>query len=415
MNIFAPLTIAVQALRANTFRTLLTIVGIVIGIASVMVILSGGEAIKAYMKSEIDAFGSDYIQVEIKVPSTEQASTDNASGIALGISITTLTLDDVDDILELENIDQAYGALLGQDVVSFEERNNNATLYGVGSDYIAIDASEVAYGRFFTQEDDRSLAQVVVLGADLKDDLFGDREALGRFVKIGRQKYEVIGVLKQRGGSLFFNTDEFAFVPIQTLQKKNMGVDHIQMILATMVDAARDQVTKAQIEDILRDNHDIINPVRDDFAVTTQAEAQDILGTILNGVQLLLVAIAGISLVVGGVGIMNIMYVTVAERRYEIGLRKSVGATEKNILWQFLWEAIMVTGIGGIIGVVVGVLMTFGITSGAAVLGYTFVFTLPWWALVIAVGFSVAVGLTFGLYPAKQAAQLDPITALRKL
>ncbi len=414
-NFFAPARIAIAALQANKFRTLLTVLGIVIGISSVMIILSAGRAMEEYFIDQVNAFGSNYIQVEIKVPSTEQASSENALGMASGITITTLTIDDAEEVENLANIDQVYSADIGQDIVVYQDENEVAIIYGVSEDYIEIDASEIDQGRFFTEEEDRSLAQVVVLGSKMKETLFGDNDFLGKRIKIGRTNFVVIGVLKERGGALFFDLDNMVYIPVRTLQKKVEGIDHITMFIATMHDTEKDMITKLDIEEILRERHNITDPKKDDFAVTTQQEAQDMLGIILSGLQILLIAIASISLVVGGVGIMNIMYVSVSERKYEIGLRKSVGATKQSILWQFLWEAIGVTGIGGLIGVMVGVVISFVVTLVASIQGFDFSFAIPWWAYVIAISFSVIVGLVFGLYPAKQAAKLDPIDALRKI
>ncbi|MGB0756875.1 MAG: ABC transporter permease [Patescibacteria group bacterium] len=414
MNFLTPIRIALHALRANKLRTLLTVTGIVIGIMSVMVILSAGKAMEQFFIDQVNAFGSNYIQIEIKVPATAQASSENAFNLASGVTITTMTIDDMKAIQELENVDQAYAGDFGQEVVVYRDQNEVAFLYGVSDTYIDIDTSELAEGRFFTEEEDKSLAQVVVLGSKMKEKLFGEQDALGKRIKIGKTNFTVIGVLKERGAVLFFDLDDIVYVPIRTHQKKLAGIDYITMIVATLHDIDRDLETKAIIEDMLRDRHNISDPLYDDFAVTTQEEAQDLLAGVLTAVQILLIAIASISLIVGGVGIMNIMYVSVSERTQEIGLRKSVGATQQSIMWQFLWEAVGVTGVGGIIGVILGVLFSLGITQVAASYGYVFSFTLPWWAFVIAVGFSVAVGMIFGLYPAKKAAELDPITAMRK-
>lgn len=414
MQIFTPISIALKSLSANRMRTLLTILGIVIGIMSVMVILSAGKAVEQYFIDQVNSFGSNFVQVEVKVPNTKQASSENAFNQASGVTITTLTLDDMEAIGELSLIDSVYGADLDQDIIVYRENNEVAILYGVTASYIDIDQSEVAYGRFFTEEEDRSNSPVAVLGSKMKESLFGSDDPLGKRIKIGKTNFTVIGVLKERGGVLFFDLDNIVYVPIRTMQTRLNGIDYITNIVATLSDVSRDAEAKVLIEDLLRERHDISDPLYDDFAVTTQEEAQDLLSGIIGALQILLIAIASISLIVGGVGIMNIMYVSVSERQYEIGLRKSVGATKQSILLQFLWEAIAVTGLGGVIGVLLGILVSYGITNIAGRYGYAFSFTLPWWSFAIAVGFSVAVGLVFGLYPAKQAASLDPITALRK-
>ncbi len=414
MDLFTPLQIAYLSLRANKLRSFLTILGIVIGISSVIMVLSAGEAIKGFVNGEIQSFGSNIIQVEIKVPSTEHTSTENAAGLAMGVSITTLKHKDTEDIMKLPNIEKAYSGLMGQALAVRGSENRTVNLFGVTPAFIDIDSAEIAQGRFFSEEENKNLARVVVLGHDVKEDLFGDNEAVGCTIKLGRQEYKVVGVLEEKGAAFFFNWDDIVYLPLRTLQKRIMGVDYITYLLATMKDPRRDQETKAAMEDILRRNHNITDPKKDDFAVTTQAEMQDMLGAIMGGIQILLIAIASISLIVGGVGIMNIMYVSVAERTFEIGLRKSVGATRKNIMWQFLWEAIFITFFGGIIGMFMGVFLSWLVSFLAQNYGYDFHFIIPWWLVVFAVGFTLLIGVVFGIYPAREAASLDPIEALRK-
>jgi len=409
-----PIKEALRAMSTNKIRSALTVLGIIIGISSVIIILSAGQALQGFVEKELSSFGNNIIQAEVKIPSTNRQSAENAGGMAMGITITTLKNDDAVAVSKLSNIDKVYAGVLGQDIASYQDANKVVNIYGVTSDFIDVDQAEIETGRFFSAEEERTQTQLVILGSGIKKSLFGENDPLGQQIKLGKLKYEVVGVLKERGASLFFNMDDMVIMPLRTLQKKVMGIDHVMYFIGTMKDLTQDSLTKVQIEDLLRERHNIEDPKKDDFAVTTQEEMQAMLGKILGGIQVLLIAIASISLIVGGVGIMNIMYVTVAERTFEIGLRKSLGATKNNILWQFLWEAIFVTLAGGIIGIIIGAVVAEILTLVAKSFNIDFVFTLPWWSVTIAVSFATFVGLVFGIYPAKKAAILDPIEALRK-
>ena len=235
-------------------------------------------------------------------------------------------------------------------------------------------------------------------------------------VKIGKLKFRVIGVMEKRGSIAFFDMDNMVYLPIQTLQKKIMGINNLMSITSQVYDKNLFDQTSAEITSLLRQRHDIMtdNKDKDDFNVMTMAEALDIYNTIFGALGLLLGAIAGISLIVGGVGIMNIMYVSVTERTYEIGLRKAVGATNTNILWQFLWEAMVITFFGALIGFLFGVGLSFLIAFGASALGFSWAFVVSPNAVILAIGATLGIGLTFGVFPAIAAARLEPVTALRK-
>jgi len=411
-----PIQIASQALLRNKVRTILSILGVVIGIAAVIIVLSAGQAIKGFMVNQLTSFGTDFIQVEIKVPNTAHTSSENATGLAYGVQVTTLKDSDREEILKLNNVKNAYSGTLGQEVVSYNGTNKDTFIFAVSSSFIDIDPSKIETGRFFTDDEDKSLTKVAVLGADLKQTLFGDDEAVGKNIKVGKSNYRVIGVMERKGSASFMNFDQMIYLPLKTTQKLILGVDYVTYILVNVYDNSIAAATADDITYLMRDRHDITgnDPNKDDFAITTMAEAMNILDTVVGAITLLLIAIAGISLVVGGVGIMNIMYVSVAERTFEIGLRKAVGAKKEDILTQFLLEAIFVTFTGGIIGIIIGTAISYLITVVANFLGYNWGFYVSPLYFLLAAGVSILVGVISGLYPARSAASLDPIVALRQ-
>lgn len=403
-------SISTRALKRNRARTLLTILGVVIGISSVTVIISAGKSLEKFINNQISSFGSNFIQTEVRVPQGSGGATTQVQGVV----ITTLKEKDRQDFLDLPYIDKAYGAVITQDLISWKGEINKALIYGVSSEYIDIDATEIDYGRFFTEEEDNNLARVIVLGKKVKEDLFGASNPIDQNVKIKGLSYKVIGVAKERGAVFFFDMDDLVYIPVKTTQKLLMGINYLSAITSQLSDPSKEEETAEAMREILRENHDIDDPDRDDFEVMGIQETQDILGTVLGAITILLVVLASISLVVGGVGIMNIMYASVAERTFEIGLRKSVGASNSNVLKQFLMEAILVTFLGGIFGVLFGIGMTYLIFIVANYYGMDWPFSLSLIGIILAIGFSIAVGLIFGIYPAKKAADLNPIMALRK-
>jgi len=407
--------IASQSLWRHKLRAVLTILGITVGIVVVIVVLSAGSAIEGFITGQVTSFGSDWIEVEVKVPSAGKTSFENAGGLAQGITITTLTEDNAVEIKKNPNIRDVYTGNVTQDIINYQDKNKFTMIFGVSSSFIDIDPSEIAEGRFYTESEDNSLASVAVLGKGIKETLFGDSDALNKNIRINKKNYRVIGVLAERGSAGLFSMDDIVYIPSKTLQKRVLGIDYVTFIFGQLNDTSIGDETAAEITDLMRNLHNIDNPDRDDFAVTTAQEALGILDSVTGAIKILLFAIAMISLVVGGVGIMNVMYVSVAERTFEIGLRKAVGAKYANILTQFLTEAVMITFIGGIVGVILGLSISYLISYIATnYLGFDWKFTFTIFDLVLAVGMSVAVGLISGLYPARQAAELDPIVALRQ-
>ena len=413
MNIVNPLKFAYIGLATNKLRSALTMLGIIIGISAVIVVMSAGEGIKGFVLGQMEAFGSNYIQVEVKVPSTSHMSTENAFNMATGAAVTTLKLSDMEAAKKLPNVTNAYAGTLGMELVNYEDQTKRSYIYGVSPSFIDIDTGRISEGRFFSDEEDRELAQVAVIGSEAKTKIFGDENAIGRQIKIRKNKFTVIGVLEPKGSQMFISFDDMVYIPIQTLQKRLLGVDYITFFLAQVADQSKADMTKDDLTLLLRERHDITDPDRDDFAITTQEEGRNMINTVFGGISLLLIAIASISLLVGGIGIMNIMYVSVSERTYEIGLRKAIGATRSNILWQFIWEAVFLTLFGGIAGILFGLGISYLVAVIANSQGFAWKFIVKISSLLIATGFCVGVGLLFGLYPAQRAAKMDPIAALR--
>lgn len=414
------------SLKANKLRTSLTVLGIVIGIAAIIIVFSAGYAIENLILAEVQSFGTDIIETEIKIPTDKKGMAgeqQSAMGLATGVQVTTLKLKDMEEINRLENIEESYAGIMNQEQVNYLNKRKKAFLLGTNASYIEIDKSEIDTGRFFTENENQSLAKVAVIGSKVKKDLFGPSQAVGERISIGNSKFRIIGVMKERGSVLTLNFDEYIYIPIKTLQKKMMGIDYVLYMVHKVKNMEEANKTADQIRTILRNNHNIkpeYNPKtgkaeinKDDFRVVTMKEMMEMLNIVTDALTFLLLAIVAISLIVGGVGIMNIMYVIVNERTSEIGLRKSVGAQKKDILIQFLIESTLITIMGGLLGIVVGILISYLIYYGASSYGLNWNFAIPLKAYFTALVFSLIFGIMFGLYPAKKAASLDPITALK--
>jgi len=407
--------LAFKNLRSNLGRTILTLVGVVIGVIAVILVSSLGQGVKNFILSQVGTFGTDLIQIEVKVPATGKTSTQNAIGQATGIQITTMTIADAKEIGKLPNISAYAPGTMTQELASYQNTNKRVFLFGVGPGYSRIDQNtKLTEGIFFSESDDASLAQVAIIGSNIREAFFGDVDPLGKNIKIKNQNYKVIGLVSERGAVAGFNYDDLIYIPVQTMQKKILGIDYIRFIMVKVKDEKMIDVTASDLTDEMRRLHKITDSGKDDFGITSIKEAQATIENVFKTINILLLALTSISLIVGGVGIMNVMYVAVVERTFEIGLRKAVGAKSKNILRQFLWEAIFITFFGGLVGIILGYLLLLALSYLTASLGYAISFSLSASSISLAVGFSVATGVVFGYYPARKASLLTPMESLRK-
>lgn len=392
---------ALQSLRRNLLRTSLTMLGIVIGITSVILIVSIGQGAVKFITDELASFGTDYFQIN---PGASQVSAFAGSN--------TLTLDDVEAIRDdsaLTNINKVVPIAIATSVVSANGEEEQINITGSTAEVIEILRPEIIYGEFLSPEQDVASERVAVMGSDTVETFFGeDTDPVGERIRINGTPFRVIGVAKSESvlaGGVLNNS---IYVPINVVFNEISGEDRIQEIDVSVHDTAQINQTIEDVETLLRDRHNIEEGEEDDFRI---ASAQDILTTvetITSLLTLMIAAISGISLVVGGVGVMNIMLVSVTERTKEIGLLKSIGAKERDILTQFLIEAVVMSMLGGVIGIILGISGAFAASKLAGI-----PFVIDPLAVLVAVAVSSLVGIIFGLYPARKAARLSPIDALR--
>ena len=401
---------AVIGLKSHKSRSALTILGIVIGIAAIMIIVSLGKGAQSLILGQLQGLGSKTIAV---IPGREpRGPTDVLSTFTDSIKERDLEL-----LLQGANaphISRIMPIVFGTEAAAFESETYRPTVIGATELFSEIYDTYPADGRMFTDDDVRASADVVVIGTKVKEELFGEENPIGERIRMKGRSLRVIGVLPSKGQLAFFNLDELAIMPYTTAQRYIFGIKYFNRLV---VEADSEEYIAATVEDIertLRNAHNITDPSKDDFFVETAEGIMATVSTITDVLTLFLVAVAAISLLVGGVGIMNIMLVSVTERTREIGLRKSVGATNKNILLQFLSEAVLLTSIGGLIGIILGALVSFGLTLALGrFAGFSWAFQFPLSAALIGFLVSAAIGLIFGLYPARQASLKDPIEALR--
>ncbi len=409
--ILSSVKIALKALLINKSRSALTMLGIIIGISAVIIVMSVGAGAQSLILNQIKSVGSNLITV---FPGGSEEEGPPVS--VMGIVITTLTYEDVEAIKKESNAPHVVDAaayVQGVATVSWHNRSVDTNFTGTTASYPEVEDTKVARGFFFSEQEEQSLSRVAVLGSQVAENLFAGVDPIGENIKIKKENFRIIGVMEKRGVSGFQNRDDQIYIPLYTAQKILLGINHISLVRAKVDDVFNLDQSIYNIEQTLRERHNITDPSQDDFTVRSAQEAIEAFTNVTNALKFFLAAIAAVSLVVGGIGIMNIMLVSVTERTREIGLRKALGAKRKDILAQFLTESVILTLVGGVAGIIFGGFVAALVAFVARYLGYQWDLVVSFSSVIMAVGVSMFVGIVFGFYPAKRAAELSPIDALR--
>lgn len=394
----------ISAITSNRIRSGLTILGIVIGIGSVIAMVAIGQGAQASIESSISSIGSNLITV---TPGNQKSF---GAGPSAGQgSAQSLTTADADALKDLQGVKAVAAEVTKRYQVVAGAKNTNTTIDGTVVDYVQVKSLEMEEGNFLTDQDNKSMNRVAVLGPSTRDDLFGSStSAIGKTIMINKSPFRVIGVTKTKGGSGFGNQDDRIYVPIITVQKLMVGDDYVSNINVSAVDQASLATVQQAITDTLLARHKITDPAQADFRTMNQADIAATASSITSTFTMLLSAIAGISLLVGGIGIMNMMLTNVTERTREIGLRKAIGAKPNDISNQFLAEAVMLTFLGGLIGIILGWGLAQIVSKFAGIAT-----SISMSSVLLAFGVSAGIGIVFGYYPARRAAKMSPIDALR--
>ena len=396
--------IAVRALANNKLRGFLTMLGIIIGVASVITMLAIGQGSKRSIQAQISEMGSNMIMIH--------PGADVRGGVRQDASaMETLKLQDYEDIVDETRFVSAVSPSVNSSGQAIYGANNApTTVYGISPDYLEIRRYKVEDGDMFTEQDIQTAAKVCVVGKTVVDNLFPDGgNPVGKVIRFQKLPFRIVGVLESKGyNSMGMDQDDLILAPYTTIQKKVLAITHLQGITCSALKEEYTDQAIDEITEILRRNHKLKESDDDDFTIRSQQELSTMLTSTTDMMTVLLAAVAGISLLVGGIGIMNIMYVSVTERTREIGLRMSIGAKGIDILAQFLIESILISVTGGLIGVV------FGVGAALVVNGVAhFPIYIQPWSVVLSFAVCTVTGVFFGWYPAKKAAQLDPIEAIR--
>ena len=404
MNYKNLVKIALRALNNNKFRGFLTMLGIIIGVASVIAMLAIGQGSKRSIRAQISEMGSNMIMIH--------PGGDMRGGVRRDpASMQTLKIEDYQDIAtQTTYVDKCSPSVSSSGQVIYGANNAPTSVYGVNEEYLDIRKYSVGQGDMFTPADIKSSAKVCIVGQTVVDNLFKNGEdPIGKVIRFNKIPFRIIGVLTAKGyNSMGMDQDDLIIAPYTTIQKRVLAITYLQSIYASAVSEEATDMAIGEISEILRTNHKLKAADEDDFTVRSQAELSSMLSSTTDMMTVLLACIAGISLLVGGIGIMNIMYVSVTERTREIGLRMSIGAKGRHILMQFLIEAVIISIAGGVIGVVLGV----GVSAAIKYIAGWPVYV-QLWSVVLSFAVCSVTGIFFGWYPAQKASGLDPIEALR--
>ncbi|MBS1128879.1 MAG: multidrug transporter substrate-binding protein [Nitrospirae bacterium] len=400
MNFIEIFRVALEAILSNKVRSGLTMLGVIIGVLAVILLVSIGEGAQVYITKELTGMGTNLLMITPGKTSTSGGFHPPSAG-----TVRKLTYDDSQALKRRAwLLSDAVPLVFGTGRIKYQNMGRDTMIIGTTPEFQSIRHLFVDTGSYVTQGDVDSKAKIVVLGTKVKEELFGQENALGKAVTLSDARYRVVGVMQKRGTSLGMDLDDIVFIPVTSGQEL-FDTDGLFEIIASTPRAEDVDRAISQIKEVLIKRH----AHKEDFTIQTQGAMLSTMNTILNILTAVLGGIAGISLLVGGIGIMNIMLVSVRERTREIGIRKAIGARNSDIMAQFMIEAITLSGVGGVIGIVLGV--------GIAILIPMFVTVLPTsislWSIVMAFTFSMAVGVFFGVYPARKASLQDPISALR--